>query len=59
MDPDAAFVVTSPEWALVTYFGCEDKLESFAEVLREALPSAGSGINDVALDRGRSFFVSR
>ena len=46
MDPDADFIATNPEWALVTYFGCEDQLEAFAEVLGEALPS-GKGINDV------------
>jgi hypothetical protein len=46
LDPDADFLATAPEWALATYFGCEDQLEAFAEVLREALPS-GRGINDV------------
>ena len=26
LDPDANFIATNPEWALVTYFGCEDQL---------------------------------
>ena len=43
-------MATSRDWALVTYFGCEDQLEAFAAVLKEVLPRR-RGISDGTLSK--------